>query len=290
MQIHITGATGRLGSAFLEFCKKKKVKAVPLSREALQEDKIAKALSECEVLVHLAGSTAFWNPRELWEGNVVLSKRIAKALPREAHVVLASSISVYGALEGEISEHSPTFPNTDYGKTKLESERAFSPFSLTTLRIAPIYGPQFPDYFKLLRLVKHFAPVIGSGQNRVPFVHVEDVCSALLTAALKRKKGVFNISGECLKQKEIYRIACETLGVKARFVFVPKHLAHLAGKLADLAKKIGLKTPFSSEHIRILSLDRHICAEKAKRDLAFKPRTLKEGIKEMVEIMERNYG
>jgi nucleoside-diphosphate-sugar epimerase len=296
MRIYITGASGRLGKTFLSWCKNEKsnCEVIALSRNDLSAENITNKLKHCKVLIHLAGSTAFWSRKELIEGNVELTKRIISTLPHNAHVVFASSISVYGKKEGILKEETATRPSTSYGLTKLQAEQIIKEgkekkdLSATILRIAPIYGEEFKDYHKLLKLIKKgICPIIGNGKNHVPFVYVGDVCKVLFYAASNKKDGIFNISGECKTQMEIYEIACSLLKTPFKPMFIPVRFAKIVGWCCDQLRKYNIRVPITSEHIRILSMDRIVDCEKAKNALAFSPTPLKEGMKKIIKEIEK---
>ncbi len=299
MRIYITGASGRLGKTFLSWCKNRErdCEFISLTREDLSPAKITNKLKHCNVLIHLAGSTAFWNKKQLIEGNVELTKRIISALPKKTHVVFASSISVYGKKEGILTEETETKPSTPYGITKLQAEQIVKEgkekkeITTTILRIAPIYGEAFKDYYNVLNLIKKgICPIIGNGKNHVPFVYVEDVCKVLLYSAMNKKEGIFNISGECKTQVEIYEIACSLLKKPFKPIFIPKQPAKIVGWCCDQLRKYNIKTPITSEHVRILSMDRIVDSSRARRYLSFSPISLKQGIMKLIKVMEKKQG
>lgn len=298
-KIFVTGANGRLGKALMRELQD----ATALVRKKsgfrnervtdFSESQLKKILKSADVVIHLAGSRDFLNYKKAWKGNVELTQVIVNALPKNAKIIFASSISVYGKKLAKIpaDEHTTTNPDTAYAKTKLEAEVVVRKHSNNViLRIGPVYGKAFEEYFKVLRLIeKGKMKLIGRGYNHIPFVHITDVVTAIKTA-LNKGNGIYIIAGESLTQREIFKISARALGVnvpkKQLSVFVAKMFSHL-----ELYKKIylGTNARFIPEDIAVLSSDRVFNFSKAKKELGFKPRGLKQGIQEMVKLYKQHY-
>ena len=238
--IYITGASGRLGREVL----KQVPEAVPLVRKpsGLKGEIVTdysfhdleRMLRNADVVIHLAASRDFLDMEKAREGNVILTQRLATAIPPTARIIFASSISVYGKRLAQIpaDEGTATRPDTPYAKTKLQAEKIIaSKPDHVILRIGPMYGPGFEEYFKVLRMLKEGSMrVLGSGNNHVPFVHAEDVAQAI-RAAISDGRGVYVLVGECLTQNEVYEIAAKELGVEPPRKHVPVPLAALMAQL-----------------------------------------------------------
>ncbi len=291
MAVFITGASGKLGREVLRLIPD----AVPLVRKpaGLKGEKVVdfsdaqalrKALAGCDALIHLAGSMKFYDPAAMREGNVEMTRNLLAALPPKARVIYASSISVYGKnISGKVDERTNPNPDSVYAKTKYEAERMVMarPGSIA-LRIGPIYGPQYDDYTKFLRLIrKGRMAVFGNGKNLVSFVHVSDVAKAVGNA-LKAEPGIYVVTGPSETQERIYSMAAEELGVSPPRVHIPFALAILLAHAAEVLAKISGKKPLiTREHVNILGKSREFDFSKAEKGLGFSPRSLREGITEL---------
>jgi len=293
-KIFVTGASGRLGRLLIQ----KLENAIPLVRKPsrlpneivtdFSTKELKKILANASAVVHLAGSRDFLDMKKAREGNVELTRRILEAMPDEAKIIFASSISVYGKkmLHIPADETSRANPDTAYAKTKLEAEGIVSEHpNHVILRIGPIYGPGFEEYFKVLRMLeKGRMKIIGDGKNRIPFVHVNDVVNAI-SNAIEHGDGIYVLVGECLSQREIYDLASSELGVEP-----PKK--HMSIGLAKAFSQFELfrttyfgGTPkFIPEDVAVLSSDRAFNCTKAREELGFSPIPLGKGIKEMVKL------
>ncbi|MEM4195218.1 MAG: NAD(P)-dependent oxidoreductase, partial [Candidatus Anstonellales archaeon] len=225
------------------------------------------------------------NESELRKGNVEITENITEALP-EGKIIYASSIAVYGKKLAEIpaDEFTELRPDSAYARAKLEAENIVLNKNKenVALRIATMYGPEYEDYFRIIRLIDKGKMIIfGSGENRIPFVHVEDVAHAFKLAYEKNAHGIYVISGKAEKQKDIYAYVANALGKKPPWLKLPPGIAK------TLSTWAGIK--FSQEHFDILSSDRVFDFAKAYNELGFAPRSLWKGIDEMVVVYKNKY-
>lgn len=288
---YITGATGKLGAAVL-----KRVDAIPLvrSKSGLKNEivtdfssgQLKEVLADAAVIIHIAGSVDTLDGKKMQEANVGLTKRIVDAAPERCRIVFSSSISVYGKqlAKKPADENTPVNPDSLYAKTKYGAESfvARRPEHVI-LRIGPIYGPGFTDYYRVLSMIENGKmTIIGDGENRIPFVHVDDAADAVAKAAVKGS-GTYVIAGDAAGQKEVFGIAARELGVEAPSKRIGTGMALFFASLGEWRYRLGGRKPtLTLEHVSILVYDRPFDCTKAKRELGFSPRPLKEGIKEMV--------
>jgi nucleoside-diphosphate-sugar epimerase len=146
----------------------------------------------------------------------------AAALARAAGVpryFLFSSCSVYGANENVADETSPLNPLTAYAIANVHAERGTldlndDRFCVTVVRLATVFGVSPAMRFDLAinTMTLHaFAnghlTINGDGQQYRPFVHVEDVASAIETMlavpARALSGDVFNLVNFNLKIREL---------------------------------------------------------------------------------------
>ena len=123
-------------------------------------------------------------------------------------VVNFSSETVYGHIDGLVTEASPLSPTTPYGVTKVATELFGKVYSdlygmqVLSLRVSEVYGPgnRMPqilrDMTKATLRRGHFALPAG-GNHGFHFIHVTDVArAAVLAVDARHPHGyVFNICG-----------------------------------------------------------------------------------------------
>lgn len=178
-----------------------------------------------DAVIHLAALSndpmGALNPRLTSEINYLASVRLAK-LAKECRVerfVFSSSCSVYGVAGDEmIDEQGRLSPETEYAKSKIESESeiikfADKSFSPVFLRNATVYG--ISPMLRVDLVVNNLAGwafttgkirVMSDGSPWRPLIHIHDICDAFI-AVLKAPKDlihnqVFNVG----KNSENYRV------------------------------------------------------------------------------------
>lgn len=278
--IYVTGANGRIGRVVL-----KKVDGIALVRRSCgfkreivtsyDTEELKKIFRDAKAVLHVAGSVRFNDRRDLWKGNVELTENVVNAIPRDAKLVFASSIAVYGKNPPLMAnEDTPTNPDNFYAKTKLKAEEiVLSHKNSVILRIGTVYGKHFNEYLKMIDLIsKGIVPLIGNGSNRIPFTHVEDVAECFLNALKRDVRGIYVVCGKSERLRDIMIFTARLLRKKFVIVRIPKILAK------TLAKTFGFY-----EHFKVLTSDRVFDTSKARKELNFKPTSIWDGIREVVD-------
>lgn len=278
--IYITGANGRIGRVVLRKVGGIAVVRRPcgFKREIVTQydaEELKRIFRDAKAVLHIAGSVKFNDRRDLWRGNVELTENVVNAIPEDAKLIFASSIAVYGT-NPPFMANEETQPNPDnfYAKTKLKAEEIVSSHKNSViLRIGTVYGKHFKEYLRMIDIIdKGIVPLIGSGYNRIPFVHVEDVAECFLNALRRNVNGIYVICGKSERLRDIMIFTARLLRSRYFIVRIPKILAKI------IAKPFGLE-----EHFKVLTSDRVFDTSKAKKELNFKPGPIWNGIREVVE-------
>ncbi|ADB58050.1 NAD-dependent epimerase/dehydratase family protein [Archaeoglobus profundus] len=282
--IYVTGANGRIGRVVLE-----KVKGIAIVRRSCglpneivtsyEVEDLRRIFKDARAVLHIAGSVKFKDRKSLWKGNVELTEKVVNAVPDDAKIVFASSIAVYGSNPPYMAnEETPINPDNYYAKTKALAEEIVSSHRKhVILRIGTVYGIQFNEYIKMISLIsKGIVPIVGSGDNRIPFVHVEDVAQCFLNALKEDIQGVYIVCGKPEKLRDIMIFTAKLLRRRFFILRIPKSLAKA------LAKPLSLE-----EHVKVLTSDRVFDIRKAMKYLGFNPRDIWGGIREVVDYWRR---
>ena len=190
---------------------------------------VVSALRHADAVIHLGaivGDSACALDEELTvEINVAATRMMAEVAKGYGvrRFVFASTCSVYGATDGQLTETSTLNPVSLYARSKIACEEvlarmADATFCPVVLRLATIYGlsprPRFDLAVNLLTakaVVEGEFTVFGGNQWR-PFIHVFDVARALvmtLEADERVVQGqVFNVGSneQNLQMKELGRL------------------------------------------------------------------------------------
>lgn len=248
--ILITGATGFIGGFIvdkaLDMGMNVWVAVRPLSsRKYLTDERInfihldfsnkeqmVKEMSELrfDYVVHAAGVTKCINAQDFYRVNTLGTKNLVEALlelymPLKRFVYV-SSLSVFGNIREDyphkdIKDTDIPHPNTNYGKSKLESEKyldeltARGKLPCITLRPTGVYGPREKDYFMMAKSIsQHVDFAAGFKPQTITFVYVLDVVQAIFLALKNGKIGgkYFLSDGRNYSSRDFSDLICRELG------------------------------------------------------------------------------
>lgn len=185
---------------------------------------------------HLAAnpdiSAAALNPTLDFYKGTVLTQHVVNECFRcetQPRLIYTSGSGVYGEAPGvNLTEnHGPLLPISPYGASKLAGEAIISAYchmlGLTALvfRFANVVGPNQThgvgyDFMRRLKDDPTKLRILGDGTQRKPYIHVDDIISAVLLADSCHQKGydVFNVStNDTLSVREIAHLAMGTRGL-----------------------------------------------------------------------------
>ncbi len=256
----------------------------------LNKEAVAKAMKDVDAVYHLAAVLDYTAPRSLmFDVNVTGTKNLVEASHASKFIYL-SSTAVYGYHANSlITELTPYAPSGFYGKTKSIAERLVLDRKGIVLRSSDIFGKGFKDGYEyvLMQLEKGKMPIIGSGNNRIHWIHINDLIDALLLAKDRGTPGeVYLVAGKEVKpQKELFNLLTKYLGVQTPHRHVPKYVADIMAHYEMLTSKFkGSRPKVISDHISKITSDRVFDISKARRELGFEPKVEYEAAaKELVD-------
>jgi dTDP-glucose 4,6-dehydratase len=190
-----------------------------------------------------------------------------------------STDEVYGSLgpEGKFTEESPIDPSSPYSASKagadhlaLACHHTYGQEVVVT-RCSNNYGPcQYPEKLIPLMIIQAISgkplPVYGDGLNVRDWIHVDDHCSAIVSALLEGKPGsVYNVGGgNEMPNIEVVNTILDHLGKSRELI---EYVTDRAG------------------HDRRYAID----ATKIRTELNWKPlRNFQEGLRETIDWYVQN--
>lgn len=230
-------------------------------------DRLMAACAGCDVLYNLAAEHRDdVEPRSLYhEVNVVGAEHTCAVAEHHGieRIVFTSTVAVYGLVDQEVDESAPLQPFNDYGRSKLEAERAFQRWAtaapergLTIVRPTVVFGPgnRGNVHTLLAQIARGRKIVIGNGRNRKSMAYVENVAD-FLAHALSFGHGVhvYNyVDKPDLDMNELVVLAGRTLSEsRGRPWHIPYGLAIGAGLVFDVAARFsGLRFTISAVRVR----------------------------------------
>ncbi len=317
MTIAITGGTGFIGQALVQQLVQNGQEVRLVIRKSSQlgslaslpvetavaslQDKIslAKALSGCSQLYHLAAYARNWSSDPEWFKKInveglknVLEAALSCGVKR---VVYVSSSVVLGPSSGKpVSEsssrgHISYF--TLYEESKALSEKIIPDFLARGLEIliarpTRVYGPgKLSEANSVTRIIRAFLKwrvglVLNRGEETGNYVYVEDVARGLRLMMEKGKNGQdYILGGENISLKGFYDLLEEVSGVKALRIYVSARTARKLARLekwkADLLRLYPLIT---EGWVETFLRNWDFSHEKAARELGYQPLSLKKGL------------
>jgi nucleoside-diphosphate-sugar epimerase len=320
MTVLVTGAAGLLGSHLIDLLAEGGQRpralvqpgsdALGLARSEVEvhvgnledSEALKAAVKDVEIVLHCAARTGPWGPPDEYRGTNVdglenlVQAACSAAVERFVHV---SSITVHGNdVRGVADETSPlrTEPNP-YSRSKVEGEQLLARLiedegaPVTIVRPGWIYGPRdVASFARFATMVQdHKMVIIGSGENHVPLVYVDDAARGVLQAAEAGAVGrsYLLVGGESVTQRDYLAAIAAELGVPAPTRHIPYAVALALGAGFEFGARLTHRKqppPLTRYGIKLLGGDNQFIIERATRELGFVPRVpLSEGVKRSVE-------
>ena len=287
----VTGANGFIGSALCSEIKMSGIRIRALVRNRVHNlkcldsneiqcvnyecpDSLRSSFEDASHIVHCAGDPKFGNGRHYTKANVDLTNRIIETTKENSTVlkqfIFLSSIGAVDrkttdSCKSPINEETSTFPTSDYGRSKLEAEKAVwaSNLPATVVRPSLVVGGK-------MRYKSHFSSFLRSGFRNSFFskfdwsgtfsvIHVDDLVDAILLLS-KHKSSIgetYNCSGTPLN-----------LGSCLELTSTNKRKRIPTSWIKPVARNFPFLFPF---RLKCLLLPTLVASDKKLRDLGWLP-------------------
>lgn len=319
MKIFITGATGFIGTHLVDFLSGTNHELYCLVRKTSQihrlqtagariiigdinnRDSLVEGMQGCDWLVHLASSFDFWVPdkRVYHTVNIdgvrnVMESALKTGIKKVIHI---STAAVYGNAPWPITEESRYGSSrpSRYAQTKYEGDMIAwhlcqeKKLPLVIIYPSAVIGANDPKaagrYLSNFALGRMPAQVLT---NVVfPWVHVKDVCEAILRS-LEKDDNIgekYLISACNMTFGEINKMICEIAGSRLPLLRLPDTMtmvgAYILTGIANLFKVPPL-LDLSVDQIRLMKQGCQIDSSKAERELGLVYTPIREAIAESI--------
>jgi len=321
----VTGAAGHLGAALVRELVEsgEKVRVCVLPEEdisslnglpltvtrgnVLDRESIRGAMDGVDMVYHLAGIISIMPGRNemMRQVNVVGTSNVAR-LARELGVrrmVYVSSIHALSrpARGTPIDETVPFDPHNsagEYDQTKAEASLAVLSEvakGLDAVIICPtgIIGPYHyrggsPMSNQVRKWMRPGWHVVINGH--FDFVDVRDVARGMVLAARNGRRGEsYIIRGQHVSVTELLGLVREVTGCRSPVIRVPFGLALLAARLVTLHSRLWHTTvQFTRYALETLASNSDISGEKARVQLGYEPRPMRETVRDTVRWLADN--
>jgi dihydroflavonol-4-reductase len=252
-----------------------------------------------DTVFHVAGNTSMWRKgnAEQTRDNVDGTKKVVEAaLARGVRrLVVTSSISAYGPVEGEVTEATPSLAvnaKVNYQKSKWlaqEAARAAVSRGLQVVVMQPgaIIGPYDIGTWSRVFIMVRDGKLPGVPKSGLTFAHVREVVAAHIAAADKGENGgLYLLGGENKTMLDLVREIALLLGKPAPSKEMSVGFLRLVATVGDLASRFtGKQPPITPEMVSAIGKDARTSSAKASRELGYRVVSLKEMVKDCYDWM-----
>ncbi|KAL3845176.1 hypothetical protein ACJIZ3_002579 [Penstemon smallii] len=264
---------------------------------------LLEAFSGCHIVFHAAALVEPWipDPSKFPSVNVGGLRNVLKAYKETNSVekiVYTSSFFALGPTDGHIGDETQVHPAkffcTEYEKSKAIADKIALEAATEGVPIVPVYpgviygpGKVTTGNVVSLLLVERFngrLPGYLGAEKGFSFSHVDDVVQGHIAAMNKGRVGErYLLTGENASFKDVFDLAAIITNTgKPRFR-IPLLLVEAYGWLSVLFSRITGKLPLiSPPTVYVLRHQWAYTCEKAKLELDYNPRSLKEGLTEVL--------
>ncbi|MFA0816514.1 MAG: NAD-dependent epimerase/dehydratase family protein [Anaerofustis sp.] len=266
-------------------------------------ESIKSAVNGCDLIFHVAGLVDIGSSakNKMIRINVKGTEHVIQACKECAagRLVYVSSVhAIPGPPDNRLiteSDHfSPSLVRGMYAKTKaaatsLVLRYAHQGGDAVVVHPSGVIGPYEYKLSNMGQMIKDSSSgalklYIDGAYN---FVDVRDVAKGIRLAAEKGKTGgTYILSGETITVKELFDIVTASCGrpqIRHKF---PRFLAVATAPLAEAYYKLLRKKPlFTSYSLLTLQTNSNFSNEKAKKELGFSPRPVRESVSDTIEWM-----
>ena len=260
-----------------------------------------------DYIIHAAGATKCLHKADFFKVNTTGTANLAAAAaskcPGLRRFVFISSLSVVGpAREStpytEITDGDTPHPNTAYGMSKLEAEKALDAmqgFPFIVLRPTGVYGPREKDYFMMAQSIRrHIDFAAGLKPQDITFIYVKDLVQAAMLALDNGRNGAryFLSDGNVYSSRAFSDLIRRELGNPWQLrIKAPLWLLKAVTAAGDCFGRLtGSITALNNDKYKIMKQRNWRCdINPAVSELGFKPcYDLERGVHEAIEWYKEN--
>lgn len=323
--ILVTGATGHLGNVLVKKLISRgvgvRVLTLPgddtraisgmdfenITGDITDYDSILPSFDDVDVVFHLAGIISIMPGHDelLYRVNVEGTRNVVEAcLENDVNRLIYTS-SVHALMEpphgtqiDEKCHYRPEYSRGGYDRTKAQASLEILKGvrkGLDGVIVCPsgIIGPCDYNVSQMGQLILNYmnGDLRAYIDGAYDFVDVRDVAEGLILACNRGKVGEsYILSGEKITVQGLMDELEEITGVKRPWLKFPHWVAIAAGKLAPLYYRNQTNKPlFTSYSAEVLVSNCDISNLKAREDLGYNPRPIKESLEDSVEWFKNNH-
>jgi dihydroflavonol-4-reductase len=259
------------------------------------------ALAGCTELYHVAADYRLWvrDPAAMFRANVDGTRTLMEAALAAGvgRIVYTSSVATLGIVPGGIADETTPSGYGDmvgpYKQSKFLAEVEVKRLVAQRGLPAVIVNPSTPVGPRDIKPTPTGRMIVEAATGKMPafvdtglnLVHVDDVAAAHLVAAEKGRIGErYILGGENRSLAQILAEVASLSGRKPPTIQVPIAPLFPLAFAAELVARVTGKEPFvTRDGLRMARKTMFFSSDKAKRELGYAPRPVREGLSDAVE-------
>lgn len=322
--ILVTGATGHIGNVLVKKLTSSRiaVRVLILPEDDLKSlagldveivrgditdfDSILPLFEDVDIVFHLAGIISIMSGQDelLYRVNVMGTQNVVEACLKNSvdRLIYTSSVHAlreppHGTPIDETCFYHPEYSRGGYDRTKAQASLEVLEGvkkGLDAVIVCPsgIIGPCDYNISQMGQLILNYmnGDMKAYTDGAYDFVDVRDVAQGLILACRRGETGEsYILSGEKITVQELMCTLEGITGVKRPWLKVPHWMANAVGKLTPFYYRNSKSKPlFTSYSTDVLVSNCNISNFKARKDLGYDPRPIKESLKDSVEWFNNN--
>lgn len=236
--------------------------------------------------------------------NVGGTRNVLEAM-RDLHIpkgVYTSTLAVFSDTKGAIPDETYRYDGphlSPYDRTKWQAHYEVAlplvqaGLPLVIVQPGVVYGPgdhsAVGEAFR--QYLRRRLPVIPA-ETTFCWAHVDDVVQGHILAMMQGTPGeTYIIAGACHTMAEAFGIATDITGLPLPRLIPPKLLGKMASVMGVLEKVVKVPSSYTAEALRVSAGTTYMGDNtKARRDLGYRPRPLREGLAETLPALAAEEG
>lgn len=323
MRIFLTGGTGFIGSATAQQLRGRGDDVAALVRtpgkaSALgamgcelvegsldDRDAIAEGMTECDAVIHAAGVYEVGVMPErrdvLFEGNVTGTDRVLAAAEeaKVSRVVYVSTFGATGDTRGDIhdetvehhGEHLSAYDESKHRAHEVAQRYIAGGLPVVIVMPTQVYGPgDNSDLGVALDMyLKRRMPAMAFPDTGLSMVYRDDVAAGTVAALDRGRLGEsYILSGENVRARQVYETLANLVGRRPPRVSIPTWAIRAMKPLAPrMGRLIGLPPNVDELISTADGVTFWASHDKATRELDYQPRSLEQGLRDMLREQGR---
>jgi nucleoside-diphosphate-sugar epimerase len=267
-------------------------------------DSIGAAVRGARNVLHLAACARAWSrdPDEFRDVNIratasLLETAQRAGVERLVHVSTILALPAFrpALIRGRAQRLTP-YEESKIAGDRLAEEYAHDGLEVVIVHPTRVYGPgPLTDANAVTRVVAmyiagRFRVRVADGDVEANYVHADDVALGIIRAAKHGRRGAHYVLGgrENLSFADFLNLVGHIAGRRRRCFAAPAGVALAIARAAETWARLGGSTSITPGWMRVFLEDRRADISSSRRELGYRPRSLRSGLSETIRWLRAN--